>query len=275
MSLPAWSAHGKRPRACEACRRLKVQCTFSSSEIPHCERCIKANRQCVLTERKKRARIGHNVLALERKVASLLRDMDEIRGIGMQTEGQNTDSSLLPSPENIQESSCSSQGVGQTPDQGGSAGLTQVHGDNSHATMMQHQPSPVPNRIFAEWPEVVRRGAISKEQACKAYDHFVASMLPKFPVIAFERSITALQLQQSRPVLFLAVLSAGSGLFPALVQHALQDELSKTFAERILVGGSKSLELIQALQVGSIWLSAPRRFKDLKHYQLVSPLRPS
>ena len=64
----------KRPRACEACRGLKVRC----EPDPHnpdgpCKRCTKANRNCVVTapSRKRQKKTDSRVAELEKKIDAL------------------------------------------------------------------------------------------------------------------------------------------------------------------------------------------------------------
>lgn len=64
----------KRPRACDACRSLKVRC---DQDINHpgqpCTRCVKANRRCVITppSRKRQRRSENKVVELEKKIDAL------------------------------------------------------------------------------------------------------------------------------------------------------------------------------------------------------------
>ena len=128
------------------------------------------------------------------------------------------------------------------------------------------------------WPEVVQSGDLSVELACAGFDHFVKHMLVHFPILVFPSETLASKVQQDRPVLFLAILNAASGLYPIPIQHRIYQELFASFARLILVDGEKSLEIVQALQVSSLWYYAPPRYKDLKYYQLASlyaPLRVS
>jgi hypothetical protein len=41
------------------------------------------------------------------------------------------------------------------------------------------------------------------------------------------------------------------------------------YAERIICNGEKTLELIQALQISSLWYYPPEHFEELKFYQLI------
>jgi len=62
----------KRPRACEACRGLKVRCEFDRGSRD-CRRCIKAARQCQVTQpsRKRQKKTDTKVAELERKLEDL------------------------------------------------------------------------------------------------------------------------------------------------------------------------------------------------------------
>lgn len=64
----------KRPRACEACRGLKVRCDQDPAhpEIP-CKRCAKAGRQCIITQpsRKRQKKADSRVAELEKKLDAL------------------------------------------------------------------------------------------------------------------------------------------------------------------------------------------------------------
>jgi Fungal Zn(2)-Cys(6) binuclear cluster domain len=64
----------KRPRACEACRQLKVKCEpDDSSPTGSCKRCAKANRQCLVTapSRKRQKKTDSRVAELEKKIDAL------------------------------------------------------------------------------------------------------------------------------------------------------------------------------------------------------------
>lgn len=64
----------KRPRACEACRGLKVRCDQDPAhpEQP-CRRCAKAGRQCIITQpsRKRQKKSDTRVAELEKKLDAL------------------------------------------------------------------------------------------------------------------------------------------------------------------------------------------------------------
>lgn len=73
-------AEVKRPRACEACRQLKVRCEPNEgqdSDDATCKRCAKAGRTCVVTmpARKRQKKTDSRVAELERKIDALTANM--------------------------------------------------------------------------------------------------------------------------------------------------------------------------------------------------------
>ncbi|KAK3623835.1 hypothetical protein LTR56_021389 [Elasticomyces elasticus] len=73
----------KRPRACEACRGLKVRCDQDplQPEIP-CKRCAKAGRPCIITQpsRKRQKKADSRVAELEKKLDALTAALHQSQG---------------------------------------------------------------------------------------------------------------------------------------------------------------------------------------------------
>lgn len=73
----------KRPRACEACRQLKVRCEQDDDTpgVP-CRRCAKAGRQCVVTvpSRKRQKKTDSRVAELEKKIDALTASLHAQKG---------------------------------------------------------------------------------------------------------------------------------------------------------------------------------------------------
>jgi hypothetical protein len=105
--------------------------------------------------------------------------------------------------------------------------------------------------------------------AAKMFDCYVEKMAPHMPAVVFPSGTTAAEVRKTKPTLFLAILSASSGSnFPEL-QRALTKDVMGIYAERIICNGEKTLELIQALQISSLWYFPPEHFEELKFYQLI------
>jgi hypothetical protein len=116
--------------------------------------------------------------------------------------------------------------------------------------------------------DVVERGLLTMALASELLARYTTDMCHHLPGVVLPPGITAAELRASKPILFLAVMATASSEMPAL-QRTLTKELMQVFADRIIVCGNKTLELVQALQVATIWYWPPERFEELKFYQLV------
>lgn len=74
----------KRPRACEACRGLKVRCEPDPVKGT-CRRCAKAGRHCVVTapSRKRQKKTDSRVAELEKKIDALTASLHATKAQGM------------------------------------------------------------------------------------------------------------------------------------------------------------------------------------------------
>jgi hypothetical protein len=128
-----------------------------------------------------------------------------------------------------------------------------------------------PEAVAAKEPppaDVVERGILTMPLAVELYARYTNHMCQHLPGVVFPPGMTAAELRATKPILFMAIMAAASSEMPAL-QRTLTKELMQVFAEKIIVVGAKSLELVQALQVATIWYWPPERFEELKFYQLV------
>ncbi|EPQ66830.1 Bgt-2856 [Blumeria graminis f. sp. tritici] len=120
-----------------------------------------------------------------------------------------------------------------------------------------------------KYKDVIDRGLITLDLANKIFDCYIYKMAPQMPIVVFPPGTTSERVRMSTPILFLAILSASSGLIYPRVQQALTKEIMSIFAERIIFQGEKSLELIQALQVSTLWYWPSEKYEELKFYQLI------
>ncbi|KAL8856277.1 MAG: hypothetical protein Q9178_007114 [Gyalolechia marmorata] len=83
----------KRPRACEACRGLKVRCDPDPVQGT-CRRCAKAGRHCVVTapSRKRQKKTDSRVAELEKKIDALTASLHATKAQGMtESEDESAD----------------------------------------------------------------------------------------------------------------------------------------------------------------------------------------
>ncbi|KAL2270244.1 hypothetical protein VTJ83DRAFT_2428 [Remersonia thermophila] len=117
-------------------------------------------------------------------------------------------------------------------------------------------------------PDIIDRGILTMGLATELVQRYTNHMCRHLAAVPLPPSMTAAELRTTKPILFLAIMAAASSELPAL-QRTLTQELMQVLADRIVVRGHKSLELIQALHIATIWHWPPDRFEELKFYQLV------
>lgn len=289
----------KRPRACEACRGLKVRCDPDPGTGP-CKRCRKANRNCVITapSRKRQKKTDSRVAELERKIDALRASLhatkegnvsgSEDDGYG---DGDTPQIESLDGRSNQPISPYTSTSAGPSRkrrmseyQQDGRSGSRRLSGSEA---MSQTSPANVANmgpRMFAppksetggpdsEWvrdsdADVVGRRIIHAETATELFTHYTDHMAPHMPIVVFPPGTSPNDIRKRSPVLFLAILSVASGQDYPDIQATLTKEIMRILAERVFVHGEKSLELVQALQVVTIWYW-PEPNGDSKYYQFI------
>ena len=322
----------KRPRACEACRQLKVRC---DPEPDHpagsCKRCAKANRRCVVTAptRKRQKKSDSRVAELEKRIDSLTASLQASRTRSQASGGAPALSGLgVPEPP-AQDGGGrpAAAWLGQASSHNGAIGAGRPDGgigaaDAADATMAGHkrqasgdvlrrrfghvpqftpsagtllnnstetQPGPgnsdsgaysgapwpalcdiAPKTLSeGEQPDVIDRGIIDVETATKAFSCYTESFAPLLPFVVFPEGTTMADVRREKPILFLAIVSVAITACRPALQMPLVNELHRVFADRIIIHGGKSLELVQALMVATMWYAPPDHFEELKFYQFL------
>lgn len=120
-----------------------------------------------------------------------------------------------------------------------------------------------------EYADVIDRKILKARAATEIFDHFTRHMAPHFPAVVFHPDTSAPEVRRTKPILFLAILSVASGISHPGIQGTLSKELMRVYADRIVLKGEKTLELIQALQVSVIWYGPPQLYEESKFYQLI------
>lgn len=121
--------------------------------------------------------------------------------------------------------------------------------------------------VYGEVDAVLRR-IVHAETANDLFRHYNDHMAPHMPIVVFSPGTSANTIRKRSPVLFLAILSVASGQDYPDVQATLTREIMRILADRVFVMGEKSLELVQALQVVTIWYW-PEPNGDSKYYQFI------
>ncbi|KAL8907772.1 MAG: hypothetical protein Q9171_005730 [Xanthocarpia ochracea] len=142
-----------------------------------------------------------------------------------------------------------------------------------HPLLQNGTVGPVPATSHSsspthEYADVVDRKILDATLATELFEHYTRKMAKHLPLVVFPADTPAGAIRKHRPILFLAILSVASGQEHPDVQRVLAKEIMRTFADRIVYRGEKSLELIQALQVLTIWYW-PEENRDAQTYQLI------
>ncbi|KAL8786357.1 MAG: hypothetical protein Q9213_002854 [Squamulea squamosa] len=327
----------KRPRACEACRGLKVRCEPDPVK-GNCRRCAKAGRPCVVTapSRKRQKKTDSRVAELEKKIDALTASLHATKAQGMsESEDESVDDRAMADQLRLQghrnldymthENNRSANTPNMLPHHPSDAyskrherpshqpalssdrkrRMSQYLEEESAHTIQEPKPKPinadspirqstrtmsgtsfvrpilqngtlgtVPTTSHShssspthEYADVVDRKVLDATLAGELFDHY-RQMAKHMPLVVFPPDTPAGTIRKHRPILFLAILSIASGQDHPDIQLILAKEIMRTFADRIVYRGEKSLELIQALQVLTIWYW-PEENRDAQTYQLI------
>jgi hypothetical protein len=296
----------KRPRACEACRGLKVRCEpdLNNPDGP-CKRCTKAGRNCIVTvpSRKRQKKTDSRVAELEKKIDALTQSLQASKNGHIDPETspyqQVTHGAYgPPSRENSEHHVGSAEWVPplaryeEDPRRPPPPPMVMAGQKRKHSDGVRESPypplsdkvtpdttddgTPLASYFYkpgasqsrsanetargympSEYTDVIDRGIVTPETATAMFDRYVNELAPHMPAVVFPLGTTAAEIRKTRPILFLAILSAASGTNHPEVQRILTKEITQIFADRIISHGEKTLELIQALQVSTLWYWPP------------------
>ncbi|KAI0535496.1 hypothetical protein GGR58DRAFT_440809 [Xylaria digitata] len=287
----------KRPRACEACRSLKVKCEpdLLNPDGP-CRRCAKAGRECIVTQptRKRQKKTDSRVAELEKKIDALTASLQASRagGSGGAQPSPASTSTLIAHPHRSSESEDPNTRIAK---EWGPPVFPPID-DGLRGDRMPSQPQLVvgsQKRKFTETrdtisdgnkdpsasqtsntgrqqsqPDVVDRGIITLDEVPALFQRYTDRMAPHLPAVIFQPGTTAAEIRTAKPILFLSIMSVASSETPN-TQRQLVKELMQIFADKIIMHGQKSLELVQALIISVVWYFPPEHFEELKFYQMV------
>ena len=288
----------KRSRACEACRQLKVKCEpDDSSPTGSCKRCAKARRQCVVTapSRKRQKKTDSRVAELEKKIDAL---QSQIEGRGS-FDGQSVDPAVRAQVAELRQHQLQLN-EGRQYSQDGTAAtllagtkrkidaepvedLKNAYNSGGGATPSKQSPMPQVPMFPAMWNseqgrkeftdgsyvDIIERGILDEKTAYRIFDRYHKEMCQHLPIVVFPAGTTGGQIRRSKPVLFLSIIAAAICPFRADLQPNLVSEVTRILADRIVYRGEKSLELVQAVQVLTVYYQPPEKYEELNFNQMI------
>ena len=292
----------KRPRACEACRQLKVKCELDDNSGT-CKRCAKAGRQCVITvpSRKRQKKTDSRVAELEKKIDALTATL-ATRG-GSEAEGmpEHAMHQQHPHPPSHRTALYADQwNGGQRPAPASQSPPAAAHGvkrkvgpDYDYGGFGGELPKPappgyqpsktstpqyntmysseLPRRDEGEYPPLdpINYGLLDTHTAKKCFDRYMSEMCYHLPIVVFPANTRWEEVRKTKPILFLAVLAAASGTIRPHIQTRLISEVTRILADRIVYRGEKSMELVQTIQCITTFYQPPERYEELNFNQLI------
>jgi len=297
----------KRPRACEACRQLKVKCEpDENSPTGSCKRCAKANRQCVVTapSRKRQKKTDSRVAELEKKIDALTATLAARGGADQDVVAVDPAIPQGPAPQHQPPRGAvygdhwhghvhlppmtgpSSQNVSQGVKRKIAPDYEYFGGELHKASAPPFKPAaPAPpyGGMFTTEPmkakssdlddppylDVVDRGFIDMGTARKCVERYMAQMCGQLPLMVFPPGTVADDIRKNKPILFSAVLAIASGTIRPDLQPKLITETTRVLADRVIFRGEKSLELVQTIQVMTVFYQPPDRYEELNFNLLI------
>ncbi|KAF2840991.1 hypothetical protein M501DRAFT_1002083 [Patellaria atrata CBS 101060] len=303
---------GKRPRACDACRSLKVKCDQEPTQpqVP-CKRCAKAGRQCITTPptRKRQKKADSRVAELEKKIDALTATLSAQRA------GRTGDHGMYPpvepSPHSASPYTHTSPSLSHSQSNHGSSRNDQnspmeppsrndsfankrrrLENERSYANEIRRNSPECriggPDSMPQFWHNLTEKRQLVFDHSDigrkldkfmdaglieRIFQHYVKGIMPQFPAVIVSSDTTAADLRAQKPILFLSILASSCfGMTPAVplnVQRELQKILKDQLADSLLRNFEKSLELIQALQVTTLWYRPPPYFEQHNFHQNV------
>jgi hypothetical protein len=118
--------------------------------------------------------------------------------------------------------------------------------------------------------DIVDRGVISFDQASTLFETYLTELVPHFPAVVFDGTVTANEIRKTKPTLFLAIIAAAAGTSDPSLYSFLNSEVLSSYARHVVIEGQRSLELVQAMIVTSVWYYPPGKFAQLKLYPYIN-----
>lgn len=151
---------------------------------------------------------------------------------------------------------------------------------HAYGSMLYPNRPDTPSRWRGHWSssgteptsgfvDVIDKGIVPLGAAIETFNIYVNEMAPHLPIVVFPPGTQMADIRRTKPILFHAIIAISIGPVQPDIQTSLLDDFYKIIAERVIVKGEKSLELVQAVLISSAWYTPPDHFEELKFYQLI------
>ncbi|KAK6435122.1 hypothetical protein LTR95_008687, partial [Oleoguttula sp. CCFEE 5521] len=244
-----------RGRACQPCRSIKIKCELGThGGPPPCERCTRLGKDCTVdAPRRQKDRVAE----LEAKVEALTKML-----ASQQMSDQHTEPSAETQLAVLQQN--------------------QHYGDIPKKRKLEPTPDGL---IQPAWKLDLFDSSSASAQVLATTDLFKAVSLDSlvtydlqqiildrykftlsrlYPVVSLHPACGLTELKIMSPILLHAIiLAAAHGILSIEDFDAVALSFIGTISTEVLSGGKKSIELLQALQVASLWYCAPRTHQSI------------
>ncbi|TVY82902.1 Transcriptional regulator WAR1 [Lachnellula suecica] len=107
------------------------------------------------------------------------------------------------------------------------------------------------------------------ETASALFKTYIDDLYKHYPAVPFPDGTSAEEIRRTQPTLFLAVIAAAAAKTDPHLYSSLNTEVLATYSNRTVIHSEKSLELVKAMIVSSVWYYPPGRFSQLKFYEYI------
>lgn len=283
---PHKSTRVRRMKACKQCHSLKVRCTPVNENDPYlpCVRCVNSNKQCEIDldqPRKRRKRTskkdGESITELHDQIAHLQQQLRAARSENSERSqladigtpryyAPNTlNASDKQSPPFISKLDLERE-ISNLYQENFNLGeiLEEIRTEADYRQEMLHKDRKV---------DVISAGIISIDEASRRLDVYRDLLYAAHPLVEISREVTAEQLVNELPFLFNAIMTTSSMLiedeYDRNICLALENHAVQGIVIEVMVAGTKSVELLKALILFSLWYNSPEFFK-LRRYHILN-----
>jgi len=257
-----------------------------------CKRCAKANRECMFTapSRKRQKKADTKVAELEKKIDALTASLNATREMAArESEGEDDDEEDYEDEtlaDAVAQAAVPSPVSAWAPRRGREGNHNraqwQLRSDSKEFSVScpflapEGSKIPISTHIKPvegsghqyEYVDVIGRKLLGIEMAREIFYNYIENLVPHFPAVVFPPGTTADEVRREKPTLFLAILASASRMNHQDLHHALHKEVSRALAEKIMINGEKTLEMVQALLVTALWYYPPEHVHELKYCML-------
>jgi hypothetical protein len=229
----------KRTRACDNCHSIKIKCELGSAGglEPPCERCVRLNKNCVVTPPKRQK---DRVAELEAQVEALTR-MLQAQGIDR------------PAPAT-------------TPDAGAAAADSST---SKKRRRNEHEQPTLQAVAFGSSSTFELDRLVPVQTQARILHKFVTEMLPAYPIMPPTGDWSLEVLRTTKPALLKAITYVGCpGMIPEDDQEEVARLLMDSTSNSTLATASRGVELVQLIQAAILWYWLPKHQRHLAVFQL-------